>query len=76
MLRKNLFPSPSANKNLGAALADGNLNFPQTRELMYRLEKNERKFSCFPKVNPIFLYDSPHTERAKFIKYGVSKLLL
>lgn len=40
MVRKNLFPSPSANKNLGAALADGNLNFPQTKELMYRLEKN------------------------------------
>lgn len=35
--RKSHFPSPSANKNLGAALADGDLNFPQ---LVYRLEKN------------------------------------
>lgn len=39
----------SANKNLGAALAVGNLNFPQTGKLMSRLETNRRKFLSFPK---------------------------
>lgn len=43
------FPSPSANKNLGAALAVGNLNFPQTGKLVSRLEKKRRKFLSFPK---------------------------